>query len=362
MTSSIDLIKQFHKDYGPQIGGQGMKVMQVRRLPTGVFPFDLGIGGGFLRGRVNTIYGPEQSGKTSMAYKAIIRTQRNCWECGNPMAKCACSDGPSQMKAVLIDAEHAYDAYWSSMIGVSHEDLIILQPDYAEQAVDMAEAMMGASDVGLVVIDSIPALTKTSTIEKSAEVAVVGGNSLIVSVLMSKMVSALSRASKQGRDPCLICINQIRTKIGQMYGDPEAMPGGHSLKFNSRLIVRLYGKDEMDKSVSDKTAAYKEISVIVKKAQCPIVDRNITFKLALIPQEGLVVGDCPGWNTCAAYLKTHKLVTRNEKGDKWLCLGMAGDFEEYKTLSAIQERYNQDDLFREFIHRVIVELELGKPE
>ena len=221
MSSAEEIVKKMKKDYGESIAKRGSdEYVDTPRLPTGIFPFDLASGGGFPMGRVSVVFGPESSGKTNVVLKAIGKGQQIY----------------PDKQAVFVDAEHAFDPLWARQLGVNTDRLIVIHPEYAEQAVDMIEAFLYASDVFCVALDSIAALSTQNEIESSAEKAAVGGASLVIGKLFKKATVSFNRMRNQGlMPPAFIGINQIRHKIGVMYGDPETMPGGNAIKFASSL-------------------------------------------------------------------------------------------------------------------------------
>lgn len=360
--SEIDkVVGQFQKEWGKEIGQKGVEVKHIRRVPTDIFQFDLATGGGWLRSRMNILYGPESSGKTNLALRAIRHVQKHCWECDRPHEACICTQGATRKVAVFIDVEHSYDSTWGQVLGIDNEALYLMEPVYAEQAVDMLDAVVQAEEVGIVVIDSVAAMVKHNTVASSSEKMEVSGSALLMSVMVRKMMAALAIERKRGHDPCILCINQIRSKVGVIMGNPETMPGGHSLRFNSCLTVRVSGKDENDKEISANVPAYKDTSAVIKKAKCPIVNQHFEYKICLLPQDQLKVGDSPSWNTVSSYLKDYSMVGKMDNGKGWLCMGMDGVLEEYPTLKAIQTRYIEDLVFQGHLRNIVLARELASP-
>ncbi len=194
------------------------KNMQVETFPTGSISLDLALGvGGIPRGRVIEIYGPESSGKTTLTLHMIAEVQKR----GGV--------------AAFIDAEHALDPEHARFIGVQLDDLLISQPDSGEQALDIAETLVRSNALDLVVIDSVAALTPRSEIEGEMGDSHVGLQARLMSQALRKLTAIISKSKTT-----VIFINQIRMKIGVMYGNPETTTGGNALKFYSsiRLEVR----------------------------------------------------------------------------------------------------------------------------
>jgi protein RecA len=269
------------------------------RLPTGIFALDLATGGGFAVGRINVIFGPESSAKSTVCLKAVAQAQR-LWP---------------DKTAVYVDIEGRFSGQWAEMLGVDMERRVVVGADNAEQAVDIIESMLYASDVSVVVIDSLAAMTTKAETEKSAEDALVGTTGLMVNKLYRKVSRAMSQCKGEGRYPTLLLINQIRYKIGVMFGDPEIMPGGPAFRYASSLTLRLYGKDEYDKELSTALPAFKEISVVVKKWSVPILARNSKFVMATLanPNLNLKVGECYEIATVLHYLKSFDWLVKQDK-------------------------------------------------
>jgi recombination protein RecA len=198
--------------------GSGEIAERVQVIPTGSITLDLATGiGGYPRGRVVEIYGPESSGKTTLALNAIAQAQK-----GGGVA-------------AFIDAEHALDVSYASKIGVNVEDLIISQPDTGEQALEIAETLVRSGAVDIVVVDSVAALVPRAEIEGDMGDSLPGLQARLMSQAMRKLTAAISKSLTT-----IVFINQIRMKIGVMFGSPETTTGGNALKFyaSMRLDIR----------------------------------------------------------------------------------------------------------------------------
>lgn len=238
---------QIEKQYGK---GSIMRLGQtagdttVEALPTGCFALDLAIGiGGLPRGRIVEIYGPESSGKTTVALHCIAETQKAGGVCA------------------FIDAEHALDPVYSKNLGVNLDELYVSQPDTGEQALNIAEALVNSKAVDLIVIDSVAALTPRVEIEGEMGDAVVGAQARLMSQALRKLTPITAKSKT-----CIIFINQLREKVGVMFGNPEVTAGGKALKFYAsvRIDVRktdtlkdggvMYGNHTKAKIVKNKVA------------------------------------------------------------------------------------------------------------
>jgi recombination protein RecA len=210
-------LKQIEKSYGT---GSIMRlsdreVQGVPGIPTGALSLDLALGGrGMPRGRICELFGPEGSGKTTLALHVVANAQK-----GGGIA-------------AFIDAEHAMDPTWARQIGVNLEQLLVSQPDTGEQALEICEMLVRSNAVDVIVVDSVAALIPKAEIEGEMGDQHVGLQARLMSQAMRKLVGAISRSRTS-----VIFINQIRMKIGVMFGNPETTPGGRALKFYSSVRV-----------------------------------------------------------------------------------------------------------------------------
>ncbi len=208
--------KQFGKGAIMRLGSEG--IVEIPAISTGSIGLDAALGvGGFPRGRVIEIYGPESSGKTTLALGAIAQAQK------------------AGGSAAFIDAEHALDVSYASKLGVEVEELLISQPDTGEQALEVTETLVRSGALDIVVIDSVAALVPRAEIEGNMGDSLPGLQARLMSQAMRKLTSAIAKGLTT-----VVFINQIRMKIGVMFGNPETTTGGNALKFYSsvRLDIR----------------------------------------------------------------------------------------------------------------------------
>jgi recombination protein RecA len=332
--ASVDgLLTAFKKDSGDDIGTYGGELTNAPRLPTGLFPLDLALGGGFPMGKASIIWGPESSCKTNIALMAVAMHQRIYPE----------------KKNVFFDIEHSFDPAWAAKLGVKVDDLIVMRPSYAEQMVDQVEGLLGAEDIGVIIIDSLAALVTTQESNSSAEKANVGGSGLVTGKLVRKTTAALAEAEKQGYRPTLFYINQIRFKIGVMFGDPETMPGGNAPKYQAAISLRVYGKNVKDTKISDSMPVAKEVSFVVKKWKCPIIGASGMFSMITMPHKGLSVGNTDDFNTISEYLKNFGHFEPNAKGKGYTILG-----DQYDKISDFKDRIYGQKAFGDEVRAAII--------
>ena len=222
------------------------KIEEVPVISTGSLGLDLALGvGGFPRGRVIEIFGPESSGKTTLAIHAIAEAQRQ----GGI--------------AAIIDAEHAFDRFYAEKLGVDVENLLISQPDNGEQALEIADSLIRSSALDIVVIDSVAALTPKAEIEGDMGDSKMGLQARLMSQALRKLTGSINKTNT-----CCIFINQLRDKIGVMFGNPETTTGGNALKFYAsiRLDIRKIGQlKEGDNVIGSQT----RVKVVKNKVAPP---------------------------------------------------------------------------------------------
>lgn len=241
--------KQFGKGSIMRMGDKGARV-DVDIIPTGSLSLDVALGiGGFPRGRVVEIYGPEASGKTTLALEAIAQAQK----LGGT--------------AIFVDAEHAFDPIYAEALGIDLNNLLISQPDTGEQALEIAEILTRSGGVDIVVIDSVAALVPKAEIAGEMGDMQVGLIARLMSQALRKLTGVISKSKT-----CAVFINQIRQKIGVIYGSPETTPGGLALKFHSSVrcdIRRIASIKKGDTMIGART----RVKVVKNKLAPP-------FKLA----------------------------------------------------------------------------------
>ncbi|MCD8061732.1 MAG: recombinase RecA [Akkermansiaceae bacterium] len=250
---NLDLaLTQIQKDFGENAImrlGDNAK-MEVDVIPTGNLLIDRALGvGGFARGRVVEIYGPESSGKTTLTLTAIAQAQK------------------SGGLAAFIDVEHALDPQYAARLGVNLDDLLVSQPNSGEEALQICEALVRSNAIDVIVVDSVAALVTKQELEGEIGDSTVGAQARLMSAALRKLTSFISKA----RTVCIFT-NQIREKIGVMFGNPETTPGGRALKFYASVRVDIRRIGQIKGSDGTVTGNRTKIKVVKNKVAPPFTE------------------------------------------------------------------------------------------
>ena len=245
LQAAMDKIeKNFGKGSIMKLGDEN--VQQVEVIPTGSIALNAALGvGGYPKGRIIEIYGPESSGKTTLAIHAIAEAQK------------------AGGIAAFIDAEHAFDRFYASKLGVDVDNLWISQPDNGEQALEIAEQLIRSSAIDIIVIDSVAALTPKAEIEGDMGDNKVGLQARLMSQALRKLTSAISKTNTT-----CIFINQLREKIGVMFGNPETTTGGNALKFYASVRLDIRGSQQI-KDGEEVIGKQTKVKVVKNKVAPP---------------------------------------------------------------------------------------------
>jgi len=237
--------RQFGKGAIMKLGASGA-LEEIAVIPTGALAVDLALGiGGLPRGRITEIYGPESSGKTTLALHVVAEAQRQGGY------------------AAFIDAEHALDALYARKLGVNVDELLISQPDTGEQALEIAEHLVRSSAIDVIVVDSVAALVPKAELDGEMGDSLPGLQARLMSQALRKLTAAISRSGT-----AVVFINQIREKIGVMFGNPETTPGGRALKFYASVRLDIRRLDAL-KQGTESIGVRTKVKVVKNKLAPP---------------------------------------------------------------------------------------------
>ena len=268
MHSIHEGVKTLHKSYGKETGGKGAKYAEFTRLPTGIFDLDLALGGGIPMGAVSIFYGTEGSGKTSLAIRCAVEFQKRY---------------PNK-KIAWLDVENQWDEKWARLHGLDCDQLFMFKPTTSEEASDQADQVAFSEDAGLLIIDSIAALATYDMLEKDANTSIVG-SAKTSTTMMRKIAGGMMEHAKAKSTLTVIYINQVRTKIGFVMGNPEFLPGPNYQNYQAFLKLRLTSKPIMKEKVA-AIPIYSDNTARVAKKKFPAIRNAAAWQTILYPHNG----------------------------------------------------------------------------
>lgn len=345
-------VAKIKKDWGDTIFTRAseMGVVSTPRIPTGIFNLDYALGGGFPVGRVNVVWGHKSASKTTTFLHTIANAQKMCAHCWH-FAPCNCGEYRPPVCAFL-DVEGTLDLPWAARIGVDLDNLLLSVPEYAEQTLDIGETVV-REGVDILVIDSIAFLTPHKEIEQSVAQETVGLQARLVGKGTRKFVSAINaRKNETGQGPTLLFTNQVRMKVGVMFGSPETQPGGMAHGFAASTETRLSpGKFEMDDVLGKPISA--SFGFKVDKNKVSEAKMEGEFKMCFMDTEYRRQGQPMNEADIISWGERVGLVEGG--GSAWSALG-----EKYKSKSLIEKRLVEEPDYRKKLGDAVMSLLLNK--
>jgi len=310
----IDKVNKAYEGSVMERGGR-FEALNIRRLSSGILHVDMALGGGWPFGRVVVLAGEYSTGKTLLALKALSEVTKYCHNCHKHNSVCSCGKFRKGI-GLFIDMEGAFDLEWAVANGFDDEWHVVARPEYAEQAIDIINDSIRQNVFDLVIVDSIAAMTPTKEIESSTEDWQMGLAARLMNKAMRTWNAALNKMSQDtpSGGPLILCVNQLRDKIGLVFGDPRTMPGGKGQTFCSSVIIYTKSFKTGDDPEMKETSSV-ELRGLTQKNKTYVPRLEYTFQLALRDTEDAKKGDVDNANQLIKYGKKYGLVKK--VGGNW---------------------------------------------
>lgn len=327
------------------------KGTRVLRLPTKMFALDYALGGGFPVGRVNVLYGMKSSGKTTVLLKTIAQAQKRCANCYTELTNHSpdCKT-PREVVAAYIDVESAFDRDWAEKLGVDCSRLLFNRPEYAEQALDVGEALLRSGECDLLAIDSIAFMSGLKELEDSTEKDQVGTQARLLGKGVRKFISALNWQANDfdGRKTTVFLINQIRMKVGVMFGNPEIQPGGLAPGFaaTTETLFRS-GKYNVDDTTG--RPLYVDLNFRVEKNKVSPAKIEGVLRLVLAETETKKQGDSYEEEFVVKMAEQYGLLERPTKSGTITLMG-----KTFRTLDSVEQELLKDRAFYDLVSEALM--------
>jgi recombination protein RecA len=328
-----ETIKAIRKRFGDNTVTNASEILQPSRISTGVFILDLQTMGGIPTNRGTMIIGEKHAGKTMLACKIVANAQQQY----------------PDKKVVYIDIEGTFDEIWARKLGVNTDELILVQPETGESAVDIADALVGTEEVCAVVIDSIAALTPMAESSSSAEDAMVGVQARLVGRMIRKTTQSMINERKRGHEVALLFLNQFRAKIGGFsggFGEPLSVPGGKALEFATTIQITIRNKENTGKNEEGhEMVVLNEHNYRITKNKLNSGARTGEFRVLRCNNTdyGLNEGDVDDASTLLAYAKKFDAYTGG--GSSWKLAFWDHDLSFRKMDDAVRYLYEHRDVY-----------------
>lgn len=338
VKSWMDAINKTYKGEVVEVGGN-FGALSLHRFSSGVIDLDCALGGGWPFGRTMVIAGDESTGKTLKVLKAFEQIEN--YDHKTRLHRSLVDPEKFEPgKGLFIDLEGAFDIDWAIRNGFNPDSHIVARPEYAEQAVDIVTAAIRENVFDLIAIDSIAQMTPAKEIEQSSEDTLVGAAARLLNRAMRTWTASLNRMSQESSTggPAIICLNQFRINIGQMFGDPRTLPGGRAQRFAASIIV--YTKSAKISDDTDKETAIGEYGGVVHKNKTYIPRLNFAYRMALKETDGWPACQVDNLSRMLKAGKRYGLIV-TEKGKT-----LFGDLK-FPTQKALMEQVAKDaELYR----------------
>lgn len=335
---SDSIISGMMKTYGKRalIEGTEVKARTVKRIPSGIFPLDFALEGGWAQGGVHMLTGHKSSFKTTALYRTIGEAQKLCANCWAYQTKCTCKDYREPVIAYL-DVEGAMDPRWAERF-MDLDKILVSTPEYAEQSLSIGEALLRSRKCDILVYDSIAFMSPAKEIEEAIEKDLMGVQARVLGKGIRKFTAALNAAmSEDGHRPTVFFVNQIRMKLGVMFGNPETTPGGLAPGYMTWTEVRMKGgKYKMDDN--GERPLFVDFGFSIEKNKSSTAKVSYEFRMMLAESQSKKLGDIYDEDFILSHLERNGVLTGG--GTSWTCLN-----EKFGKKTEIEARLVQDRAF-----------------
>jgi len=364
LSEKEEIIRKINEKYkgGFLLSGNNDIFKSPPRIITGILPVDMVTYGGIPAQKITMMWGKFSSGKSYVAYKTGASAQRLCRECYTELVytedgkKCPNCGGEKPMSVMIVDMENSYDREWAARIGMIVDDVLVLRPEYGEQMVDIVDDTIRNQLVDLIIIDSIAATIPTVEIVNSAENQQQGVAARLLNKAFRKWPSSQLAVYSEGGTPAtLIVINQIREKIGIIYGSSDTAPGGRGQEFVTHLRLKMFGKSYIfiGDNASEKEPIGRTVGVRVDKSKCSPAMEETEFPIYYRDTDKTISGD-NGENVAIVKSALEEGIIYREKASKPYKLEF-DDAMEFKTQKVILEKLDTDIEFRSNLRAATLE-------
>lgn len=334
-------------------------------ITSGSFALDYALGGGWRAGSIHTVWGPKSSGKTSTILKTIGSAQKlcaNCWTVPDP--KCECGKYREPIVA-YVNVEGTWDGKWAASLGVDLDKLLLSETEYAEQALDIGEALLRTGEMDIFVLDSLAFMTPEKEIEESTAKDLMGVQARVLGKGIRKFVAALNKVGNtKGRKPTIFFTNQVRFKLGLLFGNPETQSGGQAPQFAASTETKFKqpkyefekstkkARDESEGGLTVNRPLWVDFAYRVEKNKQGGQPTEGTYRILLVDSETHKKGDVVDESSILDWAERYEIVKK--EGSGWLCAG-----SPFKTKKSIEEGMLSDPNFKRLLSQTVLGLLLG---
>lgn len=356
-----NVVKAIRKEHGGNILARSNDELyrQVYRIRTGIFPLDYALGGGIPAGCTTIVYGHKSTGKSVISLRALAGAQRTCTICHTEqringqtgeVVPCACGKFREHLCA-FVDVEGSWDAEWAKLCGVQPDDVLLSRPEYAEQALDIIEALLRSNEIDFIVVDSLAFLTPAKEIEESVGKALQAEQARALGKGLRKFIMAMNYLNnREARRPTLFYTNQIRMKTGVIFGSSETTSGGLAPGFSASVEIRTSGgKYELDETT--ERPVHVDLDFRVDKNKISVARIAGSWRLCLADTALKRKGETYDEPAMVEWGVRIGLVEQGEGKKGWSCLG-----ETYKTKTLLVARLIKDPEFRQVYEQTLTQV------